>query len=66
MLDFRKEPVVAVALMQLSVASHTAENISMTNFRPENLHSMCLCMGRTGQAARLFSLELLCIFLCCG
>lgn len=66
MLDFRKEPVVAVALTQLSMASHTVENISMTNFRPESLHSMHLCMGRTGWAARHLSLKLLCIFLWYG
>lgn len=64
MLDFRKEPVVPLALMQLSMVSHTDGNIGMTNFRPESLHIMHLCMSRAGQAARHFSLELPSTFVC--
>lgn len=66
MLDFRKEPVVAVALLQLPVGSHRDGNISMTSFKPYSLHSMHLCMGRTVWDARPVSLKLPCIFLCCG
>lgn len=64
MLDFRKETVVPLALMQLSMVSHADGNIGMTNFRPESLHIMHLCMSRAGQAARHFSLELPSTFVC--
>lgn len=60
MLHFRKEPVVSVTLIQLPVARHTDEKISMTNFRPEGLRARFRVRLRgqaTGQATRHFSLK---------
>lgn len=63
MLEFRKEPAVSVTLMQLFMNSHTDENLSMSNFRPESLPNMHFCMGSTCRTARHFSLQLSHIFI---
>lgn len=65
MLEFRKEPAVSVTLMLLLMDSHTDENISMSNFRPESSHHVYLYMGSMSWTGRHFSLELSCIFIVC-